>query len=108
MFFSYWNFFTKSEPKPGVVTSSRHPFGNIDKILSSFLIRLAILEVSLTKLYEEQPLFEEILNYTSKNGFSIWSVDRVIGNKLTIPDYMDPKEMFDYFHSKVYGDDDDD
>ena len=42
-----------------------------------------LLEVSLTRLYEEQPLFEEILDYTSKNGFSIWSVDRVVGNKFT-------------------------
>jgi hypothetical protein len=31
---------------------------------------------------------------------------KVIGNKLNIPDYQDPKEMFNYFYDKLYGNED--
>ena len=48
------------------------------------------------------------LNYHQGRTYQRDDDGKVIGNKLNIPDYLDPKEMFDYFHSKVYGDDDDD
>ena len=46
------------------------------------------VEVSLVKLYKNQPLFDEILDFTKKFGFSVWSVDRAVGNKSTGQTYQ--------------------
>ena len=45
-------------------------------------------EVSLVKLYKNQPLFDEILDFIKKFGFSVWSVDRAVGNKNTGQTYQ--------------------
>ena len=45
-------------------------------------------EVSLVELYKNQPLFDEILEHIKKSGFSVWSVDRAVGNKATGQTYQ--------------------
>ena len=45
-------------------------------------------EVSLVELYKKQPLFDEILEHIKREGFSVWSVDRAVGNKLTGQTYQ--------------------
>ena len=45
-------------------------------------------EVSLVELYKNQPLYDEILDYIKKGGFSVWSVDRAVGNKATGQTYQ--------------------
>ena len=45
-------------------------------------------EVSLVKLYKSQPLFDEIFDFIKKFGFSVWSVDRAVGNKNTGQTYQ--------------------
>ena len=45
-------------------------------------------EVSLVELYKNQPLFDEIFKYIKKSGFSVWSVDRAVGNNLTGQTYQ--------------------
>ncbi len=45
-------------------------------------------EVSLVELYKNQPLFDEILEHVKREGFSVWSVDRAVGNKLTGQTYQ--------------------
>jgi FkbM family methyltransferase len=44
------------------------------------LITGLIVEVSLVKLYEKQPLWLDIVNFLKKRNFIVWSVDRVMGN----------------------------
>ena len=51
-------------------------------------INAIYVEVSLVELYKNQPLFDEILGYVKKAGFSVWSVDQAVGNKETGQTYQ--------------------
>tara|TARA_B100000575_G_scaffold285259_1_gene280322 strand:+ start:267 stop:989 length:723 start_codon:yes stop_codon:yes gene_type:complete len=51
-------------------------------------INAIYVEVSLVELYKNQPLFDEILDYVKKAGFSVWSVDQAVGNKETGQTYQ--------------------
>lgn len=52
------------------------------------LIDGLLIEISLVELYKNQPLFEEMLSYVKNLGFSIWSIDRAIGNNKTGQTYQ--------------------
>jgi FkbM family methyltransferase len=41
------------------------------------------VEVSLTRLYDNQPLWLDIINFLEKKGFVVWAVDRVMGDSNT-------------------------
>lgn len=49
------------------------------------------------------------INKRNMAGLLNWDEDgNSTGPKFTVPDYGDPKEMFDYYYDKLYGDKDDD
>ena len=52
------------------------------------LITALIVEVSLVKLYEKQPLWLDIVNFLKERNFIVWSVDRVMGDISTGESYQ--------------------
>ena len=44
------------------------------------LITALVVEVSLVKLYENQPHWLDVVNFLKERDFVIWSVDRVMGD----------------------------
>jgi hypothetical protein len=47
------------------------------------LITALIVEVSLVKLYDNQPSWLEIVNFLKEKNFIVWSIDRVMGDTNT-------------------------
>ena len=47
------------------------------------IIDFLFIEVSTAKVYENQPLFSDIINFVEKENFKVWSVDRLMGNRKT-------------------------
>ncbi len=52
------------------------------------LITALVVEVSLVKLYEKQPLWLDIVNFLKERNFIVWSVDRVMGDVSTGESYQ--------------------
>jgi FkbM family methyltransferase len=52
------------------------------------LITALVVEVSLVKLYENQPHWLDIVNFLKERNFVIWSVDRVMGDVKTGETYQ--------------------
>jgi len=52
------------------------------------LITALVVEVSLVKLYQRQPLWLDIINFLKKKNFVVWAVDRVMGDKITGETYQ--------------------
>jgi FkbM family methyltransferase len=52
------------------------------------LITALVVEVSLVKLYEKQPLWLDIVNFLKERNFIVWSVDRVMGDISTGESYQ--------------------
>jgi len=52
------------------------------------LITALIVEVSLVKLYEKQPLWLDIVNFLKERNFIVWSIDRVMGDISTGESYQ--------------------
>ena len=52
------------------------------------LITALVVEVSLVKLYEKQPLWLDIVNFLKERNFIVWSVDRVMGDIRTGESYQ--------------------
>ena len=47
------------------------------------IIDFLFIEASTAKVYENQPLFSDIINFVEKENFKVWSVDRLMGNRKT-------------------------
>jgi FkbM family methyltransferase len=52
------------------------------------LVKALVVEVSLAKLYENQPLWLDIVNFLKERNFIVWSVDRVMGDMSTGETYQ--------------------
>ena len=52
------------------------------------LITALVVEVSLVKLYDKQPLWLDIVNFLKERNFIVWSVDRVMGDISTGETYQ--------------------
>ena len=47
------------------------------------IVDFVLIEVSIRKMYRQQPSLKEIVIFLEDKGFEIWSLDRVFGNKST-------------------------
>ena len=47
------------------------------------IIDFLFIEASTAKVYENQPLLSDIINFVEKENFKVWSVDRLMGNRKT-------------------------
>jgi len=103
-----WNKYSATLPayeidpdSPGL--SAAASFGN--RLTDSAMIHI-------NKLHQNSRNSANELRFINKRNMANaigWDKDgNSTGPKFTVPDYGDPKEMFDYYYDKLYGDKDDD